>query len=617
MASTPYTPHELRKNWKTRARQVLKKHYLLLVCLCLIAVFYGTEFGYVKFHAQDLYNAVTGQVTELGGDVLKLDTESVREKVLMDLVEDNVNAGRDKAAQQLQAYQESRLNNDVLGRRRGIFASLANEISSGHFYMTVFSALHSIVHSSRGVSAFIVLVSLLVSAAVWIFLKNMYQVVLRRIFLEARTYPEVPVVHLLHIKLVGRWLRASMVLLVKSIYETLWDLTIVGGVIKHYSYRLVPFIVAENPSLRPNEAITLSRRMMDGHKWECFKLEATYLGWLILGLFTFGVADALWTVPYLTATLSEFYTDRRAEALAGRIPGSEQLNDIYLYEKAEEGFLRRTYEDVEEQKHFIDEHRVTLTGIRGFFAKNFGLWIGSSAEKAQYDEVDTRRQQIVEDRAVIKGKIYPQRLNPGWNLKNNRIVRGIRYIRTYTIWSVVLIFFTFAFIGWAWEVGLHLVSDGEFVNRGVLHGPWLPIYGGGVVMILVLLARWRNKPLTEAVTIVLLCGAVEYFTSLYLELSKGMRWWDYTGYFLNLNGRICGEGLLVFALGGMAAVYLLAPLLDTMWSRAKPRILAVICVVLLAVFAGDMVYSHYTPNVGDGITNYTGYQEAEQNVGSP
>ena len=154
------------------------------------------------------------------------------------------------------------------------------------------------------------------------------------------------------------------------------------------------------------------------------------------------------------------------------------------------------------------------------------------------------------------------------------------------------------------------MKDGVFVNRVVLHGPWLPIYGGGVAMIVVLLARWRSKPLIEAVSIVLLCGAVEYTTSWILEATKGMRWWDYTGYFLNINGRICGEGLLVFMVGGMAAVYLLIPVLDAMWSKMKPKLMVTICVILVVIFSADFIYSHYVPNVGEGITDYTAYEEA-------
>lgn len=598
-----------RKLWKQQARKVIRTHYLLMVFLCLVAVFYGTELGFIRGNAENLYNAVTGQITELGGDPLKMNPANARDKVFRDLVEDNIKAGKIDAAEQLQAYREAKLTNSVVGRQSGIFASIANNISSGHLYMLIFGGLHSIIHSTRIASALVVSISLLVSIFLWVFLKNMYRAILRRAFLEARVYETVPVSHLLHFKLLHRWTRVALTLLLKSVYEFLWTLTVVGIFIKYFSYFLVPYIVAENPDIKPQEAILLSRRMMDGHKWECFKLELSFLGWHILGILTFGVADVLWGVPYEMATFSEFYVAMRAAAKEKGIEGAERLNDTYLYTKAEESFLRQTYQDIEEQKHFIDEHRVTLPPVRGFIAKYFGLWIGSGEEKKIYDEVDNRRQQIVEDRAVIKGKIYPQRLAPLWDEKNNLVVRSIRYLRTYTIWSVILAFFVFSFVGWLWEVSIHLVGDGVFVNRGVLHGPWLPIYGGGVAMIMVLLARWRSKPLVEAVAIVLLCGAVEFTTSYLLEMTMGMRWWDYTGYFLNLNGRICGEGLLVFALGGMAAVYLLIPILDTMWSRIRTRAVTVVCILLLVCFSADMVYSHYTPNVGEGITDYSAYEQ--------
>ena len=57
------------------------------------------------------------------------------------------------------------------------------------------------------------------------------------------------------------------------------------------------------------------------------------------------------------------------------------------------------------------------------------------------------------------------------------------------------------------------------------------------------------------------------------------------------------------------AVYLIIPVIDAMLSRVKLRYLAPICLVLLATFAGDLVFSHYHPNVGDGITDYDAYQE--------
>lgn len=610
-----------RKEWKRSARQVIKTHYILLVLVCAVLLYYGTEFGYVRANAQNMYQMLTTHDIQFGQTLLKgfetsLDepsdeVQSAQDAVLESLVNNDAEAGRDKADEQMQEYADSKTTNEITGRKNGIFAGIANTISSGRLFMILYDGFNSIFKDGRTASVFVIILDVMFSVAVWVFLKNLISAIARRICLEARLYEQVPVAHVLHFRLVKRWIRASLTMLTVYVMETLWWYTIVGGVIKHYSYRMVPFIVAENPDIKPLKAITLSRKMMDGHKWECFKLDLSFFLWNILGLVTFGITDFLWTAPYTVATLSEYYAYVRAQAKEAGVEGTERLDDIYLFEKAEEQFLRKTYSDVEEQKHFIDEHRVTLEGKKAFFAKNFGLWFGSTEEKKMYDEVDTRRQQIVEDRAVIKGKIYPQRLNPLWLESNNNIVRNIRYIRTYTIWSVILVFFAFAFVGWCWEVGLHVVTDGVFVNRGFFHGPWLPIYGGGVAMIVVLLARWRANPPAELVSIVVLCGCVEYFTSLYLEVTKGMRWWDYTGYFLNLNGRICGEGLLVFAVGGMAAVYILVPILDAMWSRLNRKIIIPICIVLLVAFAVDFVYSAKVPNVGDGITDYAAYTEVE------
>ena len=603
--------HEHRVEIKKRAKDVVRSHFILLVIICLVVSYYGTDLNFVTDNVDTLWKLVTGQPIEFGDDSLKIDKSKTSDKVLQDLIDDNYKAGKTHAAIQLEEYRQEKLTNDVTSRKNGIFAAVANNISSGNLYMIIFEGLHSVIHSTRVTSAIIVFFSMMAAIALWIFIKNMLGAIMRRVFLEARLYKTVPVSHMLHFKLVKRWFRASMTLLLTTIFQYLWFITVIGGFIKMYSYRMVPFIVAENPDLKPREAITLSRRMMNGHKWECFVLDMTFVGWYILGTFTFGLITVLWAAPYSVATYAEYYTELRNGAKAAGIENADRLNDTYLFEYAEEGFLRKTYSDVEEQKHFIDEHRVELPPVRGFIAKNFGLWIGPTEEKAMYDEVDKRRQQIVEDRAVIKHKIYPQRLNPLWDDKNNNIVKDIRSIRTYTIWSVIMVFFAFAFVGWCWEVGIHLIQDGVFVNRGVMHGPWLPIYGGGVAMIVVLLAKWRRNPLQEVVSIIILCGIVEYTTSWYLEVTKGMRWWDYTGYFLNLNGRICGEGLMVFALGGMAAVYLLVPVLDTMWSKLKPKVLAGICIVLLVCFAADMIYTQLVPNVGDGITDYAAYTEIE------
>ena len=83
-----------------------------------------------------------------------------------------------------------------------------------------------------------------------------------------------------------------------------------------------------------------------------------------------------------------------------------------------------------------------------------------------------------------------------------------------------------------------------------------------------------------------------------------MRWWDYTGYFLNINGRVCLEGILFFGIGGSLCIYVVAPFLDKMFGKVKNKTKIIICIVLVTLFLIDLVYSTIHPNVGEGITSY-------------
>lgn len=178
----------------------------------------------------------------------------------------------------------------------------------------------------------------------------------------------------------------------------------------------------------------------------------------------------------------------------------------------------------------------------------------------------------------------------------------INYQRTYSISSLILMFFTFSGIGWIWEVFLHIIADGMIINRGVLTGPWLPIYGTGGVLILLLLKKWRKRPLILFSLIMLVCGIVEYATSVALESLFGVTWWDYTDMLLHIQGRVCIEGLLIFGIGGLFIVYVAAPKLDNLFQKLSRKTNMILCCILISIFLGDMIRSFITPNMGFGIT---------------
>ena len=165
-----------------------------------------------------------------------------------------------------------------------------------------------------------------------------------------------------------------------------------------------------------------------------------------------------------------------------------------------------------------------------------------------------------------------------------------------------LTFIVFAICGWLYEEFLFIVEDHVLVNRGSLWGPWLPIYGFGGLLILILLKKFRNKPALLFISAFILCGVLEYSTAWYLETFKHLRYWDYTGYFLNINGRVCLEGLLVFGLAGCAFTYVIAPILDNLYSKIKPKIASILCVVLISLYLADLMYTKVNPNTGEGIS---------------
>ena len=159
--------------------------------------------------------------------------------------------------------------------------------------------------------------------------------------------------------------------------------------------------------------------------------------------------------------------------------------------------------------------------------------------------------------------------------------------KVYPITTLILLFFLFSFTGWVWEVICHLVEDRMFINRGVLFGPWLPIYGPGLLFVMIMTV----------------CGVVEYVTGWWLETFFHTRWWDYRDFVFQIQGRVCLIGLLVFGLGGLAFVYEIAPRLNKLIMKMNVSIRKLLCAVLITVFVIDLLYSLANPNTGFGITS--------------
>lgn len=102
-------------------------------------------------------------------------------------------------------------------------------------------------------------------------------------------------------------------MLMMSIFVWLYSLLLwVPGLIASLALFLVPYLLKDNPELSIMDTLRLSRKMMEGHKWQLFKLQLSFLGWILLNILTLGIGSLL-LVPYMMTTFAAFYQDVRAE----------------------------------------------------------------------------------------------------------------------------------------------------------------------------------------------------------------------------------------------------------------------------------------------------------------
>ena len=412
----------------------------------------------------------------------------------------------------------------------GVMSVVVNEVTTTK--SVFFSLLNSINkflggHVSVGI---IIIISNIILILFRIIFVSVFEIGKNRYFLEQRRYLKTGIDRTLYPYKKKKIFHLASILFVKNLYLFLWSFTIVGYFIKYYEYAMIPYILAENPNIKMQDAFRLSKELIYKEKFNLFKLDLVLLIYRIPGLFTFNLTNIFFTDIYAATLYSEFYMNLK-QFKKKSLKDKELLNDKYL-----------------NIKNLVDDE-------------------------------------------------YPSEFTKPYSIFN------INWDKNYDLSTYIMLFFSFSIFGWLWEELLFIVQDGRFINRGTMHGPWLPIYGFGGVAILVLLKRFQKSPFKLFIAAVVLCGIIEYSTAWYLETFRHLKYWDYSGYFLNLHGRICLEGLIIFGLGGCAFTYVLAPLLDNLFNRIKTHTKNILLSILIVSFSIDYFYSTFIkPNSGEGIT---------------
>ena len=129
------------------------------------------------------------------------------------------------------------------------------------------------------------------------------------------------------------------------------------------------------------------------------------------------------------------------------------------------------------------------------------------------------------------------------------------------IGNYFFIFLIGSFAGYIYEFLFYLLVDHKLVNSGFLYGPYIPVYGTGAILMLLLLKRFKEHPLVVFLLAMLVTGVLEYITGAFMYELYHRRWWDYTGLFLNIDGYVCLRSVFTFGIGGLLLIYIIDPII--------------------------------------------------------
>ena len=167
-------------------------------------------------------------------------------------------------------------------------------------------------------------------------------------------------------------------------------------------------------------------------------------------------------------------------------------------------------------------------------------------------------------------------------------------------------FFTFySIIGWIYEELLFIIEDNVLCNRGVLFGPWLPIYGFGGLVIVGIFYRFKDKkvkigkinirPILLFIESVIFSTLVELFATYIIDFTGGnfKNLWDYSDRLLNFQGRIALIPDLKFGIVALIGIYLIQPLLIKFVTMKDQKKVNIVFIILSVLFFTDVIARYW------------------------
>lgn len=161
------------------------------------------------------------------------------------------------------------------------------------------------------------------------------------------------------------------------------------------------------------------------------------------------------------------------------------------------------------------------------------------------------------------------------------------------VYLYFLLFLIYSFIGWIMEICVTFYKSKKIINRGFLIGPYCPIYGYASIIMILYLNHYKDNPLTVFLLAVVICTFIEYIISYIMEKLFNARWWDYSNYKFNINGRVCLINAFFFGVLGTFLVYYANPFFENILLKINTNTLNTISLILMILFTTDFIISMY------------------------
>ena len=286
-----------RKELKARAKEVVKRNYWTAVVTCFLVALLTGEFGTSIIIKQD----------ESLRPNFFINHQNIIENIE---IEENI---------------KETLNDTQINIIKAIEANLNSATKSQKYIFKIWDAINSFQINRTAIGTILIIGAILAFLFI-VFIADPLIVGGKRYFLKARNNnAKIGEIKVIFQK--GNLLNIAITMFLRNIYNALWYLTIIGGVIKTYEYRMIPYILAENPRIKRKEAFELSKQMMKGNKWKTFILDMSFFGWNFLSVLTLGILSIFYVNPYNAATIAELYATLKTKAIDQKYKYYESLNN--------------------------------------------------------------------------------------------------------------------------------------------------------------------------------------------------------------------------------------------------------------------------------------------------